>query len=106
MANPVQKAIYEKAVKDIGKLLFLPVIVKYFKAPIVDEVNLSDYSGTKGKLTIIWWTRVSVSINDAEGQGVESRDAVEMSAQRGWMLALYCHSSVPTGLDLCIEVMR
>ncbi len=48
MADPEKKEIYEQAAKVKGKPLFSLTVADFFNAPVVDEVDLSSYSGAEG----------------------------------------------------------
>ena len=109
MADPQKKAIYEKASKATGKPLFSLTIADFFNAPVVDEVDLSTYSGAAGDVIVVRAhddfevASVHVSVSDVNGQAIESGEAVETPANSGrW--AYTATTGVAAGTNVRIAV--
>ena len=83
LAQPASRAIYESAARADGKPLFATVLSDYLKAPVVDEVNASQYTGQANQTIVIAAhddfevIGVTVTIRDAGGQTVEGGPAVQ-----------------------------
>lgn len=81
--------LYEKAAHSSGKPLFSLTVADFFNAPAVDAVDLSAYSGATGNEIVIQAhddfevTSVNVSINDVNGEKIESGGAMETPAKSG-----------------------
>ncbi len=89
MADPEMKANYEKTAKAKGKPLFSLTVADFFNAPVVDEVDLSGYSGEAGDPIVIRAhddfkvTRLSVIVGDTNGPDIESGEAEETPLNSG-----------------------
>lgn len=89
MADPDQKAAYEQAAKAKGKPVFSLTVADFFNAPVLDEVDLSEYSGAAGDPIVIRAyddfkvARLLVTVSDSEGQEIESWQAVETPPASG-----------------------
>lgn len=89
MADPDKKAFYEQAAKERRKPLFSLTVADFFNAPVLDEVDLSEYSGTVGDTIRVRAhddfrvARLQVTISDLEGQVIESGEAVETPPNGG-----------------------
>jgi hypothetical protein len=81
MANPEKSRIYE-AKKRPGKGVYLLAITDYLKPPVVDELDITAYTGAIGSKVIVQAmddfkvARVSVSIFSATGELLEEGDTV------------------------------
>lgn len=109
MADPQKKALYEKASKASGKPLFSLTIADFFNAPVVDEVDLSAYSGAAGDQIVVrahddfQVTHLRVNVSDASGVGIESGEAEETPAKSGrWVYT--ATTAVPAGTNVRIAV--
>ncbi|RJP49244.1 MAG: hypothetical protein C4583_12960 [Anaerolineaceae bacterium] len=92
MADPDKKAVYEQAAKAKGKPVFSLTVADFFNAPVLDEVDLSEYSGAAGDPIVIRAyddfkvARLLVTVSDSEGQEIESGEAVEtLPASGRWV---------------------
>ena len=89
MADPVKKADYGKAAKIKGKPLFSLTVADFFNAPIVDEVDLSNYSGAAGDPIVVRAhddfkvSSLLVVISDINGGEIESGQAEETPLNGG-----------------------
>jgi len=89
MADPEMKAIYEQAAKAKGKPIFSLTVADFFNAPVVDEVDLSNYGGSVGDPIVIRAhddikvSQLSVVVSDSEGGQIESGDAEETPPASG-----------------------
>jgi len=110
MADPEMKANYEKAAKAKGKPLFSLTVADFFNAPVIDEVDLSGYSGQAGNPIIVRAhddfkvTRLLVTVSDSSGEEIESGEAVETPPNGGrWVYTAI--SSLVQGSTVRIAVM-
>jgi hypothetical protein len=89
LAQPEARASYEAAAHESGEPLFSLMVADYFKAPVVDELDVSAYTGQTGETIVIQAhddfevTGVTVSIKEAGGQAVESGFAVQNPPDSG-----------------------
>jgi hypothetical protein len=89
MVDPDMKVIYEKEAKAKGKPLFSLTVADFFNAPVVDEVDLSEYSGAAGDLIVarahddFKAIGLSVMVSDSDGGEIESGQAVETPPASG-----------------------
>jgi hypothetical protein len=89
LAQPQTRALYEAAAEEAGLPLFSFIVADYFRAPVVDEVNVDGYSGQTGETIVILAhdnfevTGVTVSIKEAGGQTVESGTATQNPPDSG-----------------------
>ena len=89
MADPDKKEIYEQAAKEKGKPIFSLTVADFFNAPVVDEVDLSSYSGAEGDAIIILAhddfkvARLQVVVSDSNGQEIENGEAEETPPTSG-----------------------
>jgi hypothetical protein len=89
LAQPEARASYEAAAHESGEPLFSLMVADYFKAPVVDELDASAYTGQAGETIVMQVhddfevTGVTVSIREAGGQAVESGAAVQNPPDSG-----------------------
>ncbi|MBE0670983.1 MAG: hypothetical protein IH588_10375 [Anaerolineales bacterium] len=89
MADPEKKAAYEQAAKAKQKPLFSLTVADFFHAPVLDEVDLSEYGGGAGETIIIRAhddfkvARLQVVVSDSNGQEIERGEAVETPPNGG-----------------------
>lgn len=89
LAQPETRARYEAAADESGSPLFALAVADYFKAPVVDELNVSGYTGQAGETIVVLAhddfevAGVTVSIHRADGQAVESGAAVQNPPDSG-----------------------
>lgn len=109
MADPVKKKVYDQAAKVKGKPLFSLTVADFFNAPVVDEVDLSNYSGASGDPIVIQAhddfkvTRLLVAVSDANGQEIENGEAMENPPASGrWVYTTT--NAVPQGTIVRIAV--
>ncbi|MBI2757380.1 MAG: hypothetical protein HYX49_01735 [Chloroflexi bacterium] len=109
MADPQKKASYEQAAKAKGKPLFSLTIADFFNAPVVDEVDLSAYTGAAGDPIVVRAhddfkvTSLRVNVSNAGGQEIESGEAEETPAKSGrWVYT--ASTAVPAGTNVRIAV--
>jgi len=109
MADPAMKADYGKAAKIKGKPLFSLTVADFFNAPIVDEVDLSNYSGATGDTIAVRAhddfkvSSLRVVISDNNGE-VESGQAEETPPSGGRWVYTTTHA-VAQGTTVRIAVM-
>jgi hypothetical protein len=89
LAQPEVRASYEAAAEESGEPLFSLMVADYFKAPVVDELDVSAYTGQIGETIVIQAhddfevTGVTVSLKEAGGQAVESGAATQNPPDSG-----------------------
>jgi hypothetical protein len=89
MADPDKKSAYEQAANIKGKPLFSLTIADFFNAPVVDEVDLSNYGGTAGDEIVVYAhddikvARLQVAVSDSSGEDIESGEAEEAPPNGG-----------------------
>jgi hypothetical protein len=89
LAQPEARTSYEAAARESGSPLFSLMVADFFKAPVVDELNVSGYTGQTGETIVIQAhddfevTGVTVSIKEAGGQAVESGTATQNPPDSG-----------------------
>ena len=89
LAQPEVRARYRAAAEEDGNPIFSLMVADFFIAPVVDEVNVSGYTGQTGESIVVQAhddfevTGVTVSIREAGGQAVESGVAVENPPNSG-----------------------
>ena len=90
LADPVSKAIYEDAAARKGVPAFALTVGDFLNAPIVDEIDLSGYTGKIGdKIGVrasddVEVHGVSVTIREQGGAVIEEGDAVFSQATATW----------------------
>jgi hypothetical protein len=109
MADPDMRAAYEKAAKTKGKPLFSLTVADFFNAPVVDEVDLSNYSGAVGDTIMVRAhddfkvSSLLVAISDNNGE-IESGQAEETPPSGGrWVYTTT--QAVAQGTTVRIAVM-
>lgn len=109
MADPEARAIYEQVARAKGKPVFSLTVADFFNAPSVDEVILAGYTGAIGDLIVILAhddfqvVQVSVNLSDADGNAIESGEAVELPVASGrWVYT--ATTAVPAGTTVRIAV--
>ena len=110
MADPDKKATYEQAARVKRKPLFSLTVADFFNAPVVDEVDLSEYGGMEGDPIIVRAhddfkvAHLQVTVSDTNGQEIESGEAVETPPASGsW--AYTATENVPQGTTVRISVL-
>jgi len=89
LAQPAVRTAYQAAAHESGAPLFSLVVADFFKAPVVDEVDVEGYTGQAGETIVILAhddfevISVTVSIRDAGGQAVESGVATQNPPNSG-----------------------
>jgi hypothetical protein len=84
-AEPSKKAIYEEAAKAKGIPVFSLTVADFFNAPVVDEIDLSGYTGKAGEPIGIRAhddfevNGVAVAIRNLEGMVLEQGAAAKQS---------------------------
>jgi hypothetical protein len=108
MADPDKKAFYEQAAKVKGKPLFSLTVADFFNAPVVDEVDISNYGGVAGDPIVVRAhddfkvSRLLVMVSSS-GDEIESGEAVETPSASGrWVYTTT--NSVPQGSTVRIAV--
>jgi hypothetical protein len=109
MADPDKKADYEKAAKAKGKPLFSLTVADFFNAPMVDDIDLSEYNGATGNQIVIRAhddfkvTRLLVVVSDTNGADIESGEAEETPPTSGrWVYTTA--STVAQGTSVRVAV--
>ena len=109
MADPETKALYEQAAEAKGKPVFSLTVADFFKAPSVDEIDLSAYTGAAGDEIVITASddfdvaSVGVALTDGEGNAIENGAAVETPPDSGrWLYT--ATADVETGTTVRISV--
>jgi hypothetical protein len=109
MADPEAKALYVEAAKAKGQPVFSLTVADFFNAPSVDEVDLSGYAGAVGDPIVIRASDdfdvvgVHVALTGADGNPIESGEAVETPANSGrWVYT--ATAAVGTGTTVRIAV--
>ena len=89
LAETTVREAYVRAANERHKPLFSVPVADFLNAPVVDEVNLSGYTGQAGETISVRAyddfevTNVTVSIREAGGQEVESGAAVQNPPDSG-----------------------
>ncbi len=89
LSEAAVREAYTRAAKERGVPLFSLTVADFFNAPVVDDINLSAYTGQAGELIVVRAhddfevTGVTVSICEAGGQAVESGAAVQNPPDSG-----------------------
>jgi hypothetical protein len=89
LAQPEVRARYQAMSEESGNPLFSLMVADFFGAPVVDEVNVSGYTGRAGETIVMQAhddfevTGVTVSIRNAGGQMVESGIAAQNPPNSG-----------------------
>jgi len=109
MADPETKALYVEAAKAKGQPVFSLTVADFFNAPSIDEVDLSGYTGAMGDAIVARASDdfdvvgVNVALTDADGNAIESGEAVETPANSGhWVYT--ATAAVDTGTTVRIAV--
>ncbi len=109
MADEATKAIYAEAAKAKGKPVFSLMVGDFRNAPSIDEVDVSGYAGQVGDPIRVrahddfMVTGVSLSLTQADGQTIESGEAVETPPKSGqWIYT--ATQAVSTGTMVRIAV--
>lgn len=83
------RELYEAAAKEKDMPILAVMVADYFNAPVIHSVDLSAYNGNSGEaITIsasddISVASVHVTINDEQGNPIESGDALETAEGSG-----------------------
>jgi hypothetical protein len=83
------RELYEAAAKEKDMPILAVMVADYFNAPVIHSVDLSAYNGNSGEaITIsasddISVVSVHVTINDEQGNPIESGDALETAEGSG-----------------------
>jgi len=89
LAEPATRAVYVAAAQAKGMPVFALTVADFFKAPVVDELDVSKYTGQAGASIVVLAhddfevSGVTVSIKDAGGQVVESGAATQAPPKSG-----------------------
>jgi len=89
MTDEATKAIYAEAAKAKGKPVFSLMVGDFRNTPSIDEVDVSGYAGQIGDTIRVrahddfMVTGVSLSLSQADGQTIESGEAVEAPPKSG-----------------------
>ena len=89
MADPDTKQLYGEAARGKGQPVFSLTVADFFNAPSVDEVDMANYSGKAGDPIVVMAhddfevAAVKVSLSDAEGEALESGDALQTPPNSG-----------------------
>ena len=107
LADPQTKGLYEEVAKKKGQPVFSLTVADFFNAPVVDEVDLSGYSGQVGETILVrahddfQVTDVTVTLARTDGTAIEKGDAV-LSPSGLW--AYTTTQTVAEGTTVRIEV--
>ena len=111
MADPEMKADYEKVAKTKGKPLFSLTVADFFNEPVIDEVDLSGYSGQAGNPIIVRAhddfkvTRLLVTVSDSSGEEIENGEAVETPPNGGrWVYTAISNLAQGTTVRIAVIV--
>lgn len=92
LADPQAKALYEDAAKAKGQPVFSLMVADFLRAPNVDEIDVSAYSGATGDEIYIHASddfdvqAVEVALSDAGGNLIEGGAATESPTDSGrWL---------------------
>ena len=109
LANPVTKQLYENRADDMGIPIFAATIADFFNEPVVDEIDLSGYSGQAGgKIRIqahddFEVTGIGVRILDTTGATLEQGPATHpITGLPEW--EYQATTTLPTSQAVTIEV--
>lgn len=89
MADPDTRKLYEDAARAKHQPMFSLTIADFFNAPSVDEVDLTGYNGQVGNPIVVLAhddfevCAVHVALSDAEGNSIESGEAIEEPVKSG-----------------------
>ena len=81
IANPATKALYAQSISG-GQTAFNLAVADFLNAPVIEEIDMSNYTGKAGSVIRIKATdnfkvvSVSVTITDADGTQLEVGEAV------------------------------
>ena len=94
LADPETKALYEDAAKEKGHPIFSLMVADFLRAPSVDEIDISGYTGAVGDEIYIYASddfdvqAVEVALSDAAGNPIEGGPATESPPDTGrWLYA-------------------
>jgi hypothetical protein len=108
MADPEKKALYDAKAKDKGQPVFSLMVADFFNAPVVDEIDLSGYTGQIGGTIGIrahddfQLKGVEVVIRDTAGTVLEQGAAANGTLDGKWTYT--ATATVPAGQTVAIEV--
>lgn len=108
LADPVAKALYEPVAQGKGIHVFALTIADFFHAPVVDEIDLSAYTGQPGGTIRIrasddfQVTSVEVAIRMPDGTALEQGLAAAVAGDGTW--TYQATTALPAGQTVSIEV--
>lgn len=108
LANPATRALYEAKARAKGQPVFSLTIADFFNAPVVDEIDLSAYTGKAGERIRIRASDdfevagVEVDIRDINGTVLERGAATRGSSGTEWTYT--ATTNLPVGQPVSIEV--
>jgi hypothetical protein len=106
LADPVKKAIYEATAKAKGIPVFALTVADFMRAPVVDQVDLSAYTGKAGETIRITASDdfevagVGVAIHDTAGAVLEQGAATLADGVWNYVTT----ANLPPGQQVSIEV--
>ena len=108
IANPATKALYAQSISG-GQTAFNLAVADFLNAPIIEEIDVSNYTGKAGSVIRIKATDnfkvagVSVSITDADGIQLEVGEAViDKSDELYWQYIAVEDNNLLTGSKVIV----
>lgn len=108
MANPTELATYKARAKELGKPVFSVIVADFLTAPVVDEIDLSQYGGQTGDVIAIrahddvQVTGVQVQVRDTNGTVLEQGSATQSATDGVWQYT--ATTNLTTGQQVAIDV--
>ena len=108
LADPATRSLYETAAHDKGIPLFALTVADFFHEPVVEQIDLSHYTGKTGEPIRIMAsddfavTGVGVTIRKPDGTVLEQGSANVSGNDSTWTYA--GRTNLPAGQTVSIEV--
>lgn len=108
LADPAKRSIYEAAAKGKGLPAFAVTVGDFLKAPSVEEIDLSGYTGQMGETIRVIASDdfevagVAVNIMRADGTVIEQGGATPSGNDSSWSYTTT--AALPAGQNVSIEV--
>ena len=107
LAEPASRAVYEAAAQAAGTPVFALTVADFFKAPSVDELDVSGYTGKASESIVVLAhddfevSGVTIQIKEAGGQTVENGAATQTPPDSGrWVYVTHQAVASLTGTTI------